>query len=140
VGYPLSVFNKQIYLMEKTKSSLFIRFGSHTFLFLYTQSTRIWKVFQASCSSQQPPSNNSLASLLSCFVVLLLFSSFSSTYEVATDSRIDKIIGLFCRIMSLLQGSLTTKTYYLIDPTNQSHPILNVAYSYAYSSHGGSLD
>jgi len=44
-------------------------------------------------------------------------------YGVAVDSRIDKIIGLFCRIMSLLQGSFTKETYNLIDPTNCSHPI-----------------
>ena len=44
-------------------------------------------------------------------------------YGVAADSRIDNIIGLFCRIMSLLQGSFTKETYNFIDPTNQSHPI-----------------
>ena len=42
---------------------------------------------------------------------------------MATDSRIDKTIGLFCRILSLLQGSFTKETYNFIDPTNQSHPI-----------------
>ena len=47
----------------------------------------------------------------------------ASWYGVATDSRIDKIIGLFCRIMSLLQGSFTKETYKIIDPTNQSHHI-----------------
>jgi len=44
-------------------------------------------------------------------------------YRVATVSRIDKIIGLFCRILSLLLGSFAEETYNLIDPTNQSHPI-----------------
>jgi len=44
-------------------------------------------------------------------------------YGVATDSRIDQIIGLFCKIMSLLQGSFTKETYDFIDPTDQSHPI-----------------
>ena len=44
-------------------------------------------------------------------------------YGLATVSRIDKIIGLFCRISSLLQGSFAKETYNLIDPTNQSHPI-----------------
>jgi len=44
-------------------------------------------------------------------------------YGVATVSRIDKIIGLFCRILSLLQGSFAKKTCDLIDHTNQSHPI-----------------
>jgi len=42
---------------------------------------------------------------------------------VATDSRIGKMIGLFCRIMSLLQGSVTKETYNFINSTNQSHPI-----------------
>jgi len=40
-------------------------------------------------------------------------------YGVATVSRIDKIIGLFCRIPSLLQGSFAKETYNLIDPTNR---------------------
>ena len=42
---------------------------------------------------------------------------------VAVDSRIDKIIGLFCRTMSLLQGSFAKETYNFIDPTDRSHPI-----------------
>ena len=45
-------------------------------------------------------------------------------YGMATVSRIDKIIGLFCRILSLLQGSFAKETYNFIDPTNQSHPIV----------------
>jgi len=44
-------------------------------------------------------------------------------YGVATVSRIDKITGLFCRILSLLQGSFAKETYNFIDPTHQSHPI-----------------
>ena len=46
-----------------------------------------------------------------------------SGYGVATVSRIDKIIGLFCRIASLLQGSFAKETYNLTDPINQSHLI-----------------
>jgi len=42
---------------------------------------------------------------------------------VATVSRIDKIIGLSCRILSLSLGSFAKETYNSIDPTNQSHPI-----------------
>ena len=45
-------------------------------------------------------------------------------YGVATVSSIDKIRGLVCRIASLLWGSFAKETYNLIDPTNQSHPIL----------------
>ena len=48
-----------------------------------------------------------------------------TSYGVATLSRIDKIISLFCKILSLLQGSFAKDTYNLIDPTDQSHPILN---------------
>jgi len=44
-------------------------------------------------------------------------------YGVATVSRIDTIIGLFCRILSLLLGSFAKETYNLIDAANQSHPI-----------------
>jgi len=42
---------------------------------------------------------------------------------VATVSRIDKIIGFFCRILSLLQGSFAKETCIFIDPTNHSQPI-----------------
>jgi len=48
---------------------------------------------------------------------------FSITYGVATVSRIDQIIGLFCRISSVLEGSFAKKTSNFIDPTNRSHPI-----------------
>ena len=47
-----------------------------------------------------------------------------SWYGVATASRIDKFIRLFCRISSLLYGSFAKETYGFIDPTNRSHPIL----------------
>ena len=45
------------------------------------------------------------------------------TYGVPTVSSIDQIIGLFCRISSLLQVSFAKETYNFIDPTNQSLPI-----------------
>jgi len=35
-----------------------------------------------------------------------------------------KIIGLFCRISSLLQGSFAKETYNFKEPTNRSHPIV----------------
>jgi len=44
-------------------------------------------------------------------------------YGVATVSTIDKMIGLFCRIASLLQVSFAKETFNFIDPTNCSHPI-----------------
>jgi len=49
----------------------------------------------------------------------------STRYGVATVSRIDKSIFLFCRILSLLQGPFAKETYDFIDPTNRSHPILD---------------
>ena len=48
-----------------------------------------------------------------------------STYGLARVSRIDKIIGLFCRISFLLWGSFAKETYNLIDPTDRSHRIVS---------------
>jgi len=42
---------------------------------------------------------------------------------VAMISRLLKIIGLFCRIKSLLRGSFSKETYNFEEPTNRSHPI-----------------
>jgi len=47
-------------------------------------------------------------------------------YGVATISRLLQIIGLFCRILSLLQSSFATETYNFKEPTNRSHPIHNL--------------
>jgi len=44
-------------------------------------------------------------------------------YGVATVSSIDKILGLFCIIAFLLQGSFAKETSIFIDFTNPSHPI-----------------
>ena len=44
-------------------------------------------------------------------------------YGVATVSRIDSIIGLFCRTASLLSVSFAKETCNFIDPTQCSHPI-----------------
>ena len=49
--------------------------------------------------------------------------ALSPCYGVTTISRLLKIIGLFCRILSLLQGSFAKETYTLKEPTNCSHPI-----------------
>ena len=40
---------------------------------------------------------------------------------MATISRLLKIIGLFCRILSLVWGSLAKETYNFKEPTNGSH-------------------
>jgi len=52
-----------------------------------------------------------------------LSHSATHIYGVATMSRLLKIIRLFCRIQSLLQGSFANETYNLKEPTNRSHPI-----------------
>jgi len=44
-------------------------------------------------------------------------------YGVATISRLLKIMGLFCRISSLLYGSFAKETYDFKEPTNRSRPI-----------------
>ena len=46
-----------------------------------------------------------------------------NSYGVPTNSRLLKIVGLFCRISSLFQGSLAKETYCLKEPTNRSHLI-----------------
>jgi len=48
---------------------------------------------------------------------------YMQLYGVATISRLLEIIGLFCRISSLLHGSFAKETYHFKEPTNRSHPI-----------------
>ena len=45
------------------------------------------------------------------------------SYGVARISRLLKIIGLFCRISSLLYGTFAKETNNVKEPTNHSHPI-----------------
>ena len=47
-----------------------------------------------------------------------------SHYGVATIIRLLKMTGLFCRILSLLQGSFAKETYNFKEHTNRSHPIV----------------
>jgi len=44
-----------------------------------------------------------------------------------TISRLLKIIGLFCRISSVLYSSFAKETYQFKEPTKRSHPILTTA-------------
>ena len=53
--------------------------------------------------------------------------NMSRDYGVATISRLLKIIGLFCRISSLLYSSFAKETYNFKEPTNCSHPISKYA-------------
>ena len=45
-------------------------------------------------------------------------------YAVATISRLLKIIGLVCRMSSILQGSFAKEACNFTEPTNRSHPIM----------------
>ena len=49
-------------------------------------------------------------------------------------SRLLKILGLFCRISCLLQGSFAIETYNLKAPTHRRHPIgtILIAAEYVY--------
>jgi len=55
---------------------------------------------------------------------LVLAADGGLRYGVATISTLLKMIGLFCRISSVFQGSFAKETYNLNEPTNCSHPIL----------------
>jgi len=47
-------------------------------------------------------------------------------YVVALVSRIDEIIGLFCKRTLQKRQYSAEETYNLIDPTDRSHPIVSV--------------
>jgi len=51
------------------------------------------------------------------------FSSSSWFYGVASVSRIDKIVGLFCKRALLKRRYSAKETFNFIDPTDRSHPI-----------------
>jgi len=48
------------------------------------------------------------------------------TYGVAPISRLLKIKGLFCRILSVLWDSFAIETCNFKEPTNRSHPIVRL--------------
>jgi len=50
-------------------------------------------------------------------------SCLSSYYVVATIRRLLKIIGLFCGISSVFEGSFAKETYHFMEPTNRNHPM-----------------
>jgi len=53
-----------------------------------------------------------------------------SMSEVETTRLSYDLTCLFCRILSLLQGSFAKETYSFIDLINQSHPIETTRLSY----------
>jgi len=56
-----------------------------------------------------------------CVCVCALCVYVYGCYGVATISRLLKIIGLFCKILSLLWGSFAKETNNLKESTNRSH-------------------
>jgi len=54
-------------------------------------------------------------------------------YGVATISRLSKIIGLFCRIQSLLWGYFAKESYSFKEPTNRSHNIVMAACKFMHA-------
>jgi len=75
-------------------------------------------------------------SCVSCLLLCVMSHAVCHvfSYGVATVSRIDKIIGLFCRISSLLYVSFAKETYTFIDPTNCSHPICVMSHAVCHIS------
>jgi len=62
--------------------------------------------------------------------VLLTTNNWNYCYGVASTSKLLKIIGLICRISSLLQGSFAKETYIFKEPTNRSHPIVDIRFKF----------
>ena len=60
----------------------------------------------------------------------VLLNSAEMEYEVAMLSRLLQIIGFFCRIWSLLEGSFAKETCNFKEPTNRSSPIPGCCTSY----------
>jgi len=59
----------------------------------------------------------------------------SGVYGVASVSRIDKIIGLFCKRALDKRQYPAKETYNLIDPTDRSHPIVILCLTSQVNSH-----
>ena len=74
--------------------------------------------------------------LYSIVVLCISYIVYSyCTYGVATISSLLTIIGLLCRIWSLLQGSFAKETYHFKEPTNRSHPIVHSHVTQSTLSH-----
>jgi len=74
---------------------------------------------RSTCRQEQNPS----VRLVEWWQQVIRIRIRTSWYGVATISRLLKIIGLFCRISSLLKGSFAKETYHFKEPTSRSHPI-----------------
>jgi len=78
--------------------------------------------FNVELMERERASENVSSNAMACDSELILTSQ-NSHYGVATISAPLKIIGLFCRILSLLWVSCAKETYNLKEPTNRSQPI-----------------
>ena len=58
---------------------------------------------------------------------IIVYHSSGHSYGVATLSRIDKMIGLFCKRALYKRRYSAKETCHFIDPTDRSHPIVQVA-------------
>ena len=54
--------------------------------------------------------------------ICIYYLCTDDSYRVASVSRIDKIIGLFCKRALYKNRYSAKETYNLIDPTDRSHP------------------
>jgi len=75
-----------------------------------------------------------LHSSSTCVTWLVQMCNRQAYYGVATISRLLKMIGLFCRILSLLWVSFAKETYHFKEPTNRSHPI-DICLSHIWNIH-----
>ena len=73
---------------------------------------------------------NRRSQVIACHMYLLKNACDRLSYGVATISTLIKIIGLFCRISSLLKGSFAKETYDFEEPTTHSHPIASCVKRY----------
>ena len=62
----------------------------------------------------------------SLYIYMQTYTRSIIHYGLATVNRLLKIISLFCRIPSLLQGSFAKETYNFKEPTNRSHPTVSL--------------
>ena len=96
---------------------------------LHTTAANISRVYYTGniCVCEQTVVCNVCNTLLTHVVCNTLRNLLAAVvcYGVATITRLLKIIGLFCRISSLLLGSFSKKNYHFKEPTNRSHPICN---------------
>jgi len=76
------------------------------------------------CGGSDPGASNPPRKLLTFFYQPIKKNVFLTSDEgVATISSFLKFIGLFCRISSLLEGSLAKETYNFKEPTHGDRPI-----------------